>query len=219
MKNLNKIGQYIAASAGAALLASFATLATPKTASAATLSLNESGEWVSSAEGEAIDEILGLEISNKKYNVKFQSMTFEEIDTYLKKQSVDAEKAAGAIVKALGSDFATGAWRGSGGRVVWYDSFSVIEELDIEEFHWGHNFNILRWTDISSSDTEVDVVTQERIVEGSVGDSQIQWRGVAVFEEANEAKVAAASTPEPSLIFGFITLGGLMLGSKSKTNG
>ncbi|NES67273.1 MAG: PEP-CTERM sorting domain-containing protein [Okeania sp. SIO2D1] len=40
---------------------------------------------------------------------------------------------------------------------------------------------------------------------------------IAVWEEAAEAVEVSASTPEPNLILGFITLGGLMLGSKRKT--
>ena len=43
---------------------------------------------------------------------------------------------------------------------------------------------------------------------------------IAYFEEQfEEQEVDVASTPEPSLIFGFITLSGLMLGSKRKTKG
>ena len=44
-------------------------------------------------------------------------------------------------------------------------------------------------------------------------------RLIARFHEQPTAPNQAASTPEPSLILGFITLGGLMLGSKRKTKG
>ena len=59
MNSLNKIGQYIATSAGAALLASFATLAAPKTAQAASLSFNGT-TWESSNPEEAVEKILGI---------------------------------------------------------------------------------------------------------------------------------------------------------------
>ncbi|MGK7922665.1 MAG: hypothetical protein AB4080_21945 [Trichodesmium sp.] len=76
MKNWNKIGQYIATSAGAALLASFATLAsTPKTASAASLSFDGT-KWVSDNEQEAVTEIKGLMIGDNFYNVTFEHFTF-----------------------------------------------------------------------------------------------------------------------------------------------
>ncbi len=46
------------------------------------------------------------------------------------------------------------------------------------------------------------------------GGENVNW---AKFK--TRAEVEPASTPEPSLILGLITLGGLMLGSKRKTNG
>ncbi|NES67274.1 MAG: hypothetical protein F6K24_19545 [Okeania sp. SIO2D1] len=65
-----KMGQFIATCAGAALLASFATLATPKTAQAASLSFNDAnGRWESSNPTEAVEKIFGIEIDDKTYNV------------------------------------------------------------------------------------------------------------------------------------------------------
>ncbi len=41
----------------------------------------------------------------------------------------------------------------------------------------------------------------------------------ALFELSEMEEITPASTPEPSVVLGFITLGGLMLGSKRKTKG
>ncbi len=54
--------------------------------------------------------------------------------------------------------------------------------------------------------------------EGLIDDSELDgtWERQ---ENTIRQEFTAVTTPEPSLILGFITLGGLMLGSKRKTNG
>ncbi|MEM1168505.1 MAG: PEP-CTERM sorting domain-containing protein [Cyanobacteria bacterium P01_H01_bin.35] len=64
-----------------------------------------------------------------------------------------------------------------------------------------------------NSDFEGDVFT---IADRSARFREVLWSRFSLAEPDGDGSV---STPEPSLILGFITLGGLMLGSKRKTKG
>ena len=215
MINWNKIGQYIATSASAALLASFATLATPKTASAATLSFDESTQqWVSDNAAEAVSQIMNLDIGGDLFNVtigqKDTETIFAEqslgIGSFGYKDSGSPEEAASAIIQALGDSFFTT----TPPRV--QDQFKVAVSFDpFRSFSNFYQFNyygdpLFR----IAEDRSPGLIGQ--VVNELTFDA---FDYVASFERVGGSG-QEVSTPEPSLIFGFITLGGLMLGRKIK---
>ena len=209
MKNWNKIGQYIAASAGAALLASFATLATPKTASAATLSFDDkSQQWVSDNEAEAVSQIMNLEIGGKKYNVKFEEYVVGTNTDRLLLDGMHGETAATAIKDALGTSYWTlEETIPRTYRTRKKDSFHVLSYL--ENFSFFPGFVLTKFDmfyDVFENSVDRDKVLKQS--ERSMLNGQVIER-VAKFEEV----------AEPSLIFGLITLGGLTLGRKIKNKG
>ncbi|MGD1699949.1 hypothetical protein [Dapis sp. BLCC M229] len=226
MKNWNKISQYIAASAGAALLASFATLATPKTASAATLSFDESiNQWVSDNEAEAVDRIMNLEIGGKKYNVTFESKSYaslleeqqQGIGSFGYTNSTDAASAAEAIMNVLGDSFSTNHLA-FGPFVFIDDNFKVMESIISTELNTNSDRFVIDWYGDAKRDVQMDLLERSGVRQQMTRGAERTISELAVFEEAElgGGGGGVASTPEPSLIFGFITLGGLMLGSKIK---
>ncbi|NEP83598.1 MAG: hypothetical protein F6K39_38995, partial [Okeania sp. SIO3B3] len=105
--------------------------------------------------------------------------------------------AALALVEALGDDKFTGIFRGSTLDVL-SDSFAIPFGDDPPSVIAVFDLPVL-----PSVDSLVVVTSNQE------EDPLVPW---AVFEQQQ-----AVSTPEPSLILGFITLSGLMLGGRRNT--
>ncbi|MGD1808645.1 PEP-CTERM sorting domain-containing protein [Dapis sp. BLCC M126] len=94
--------------------------------------------------------------------------------------------------------------------------FSTIQQLVERDF--DHRGPVVTFTQTSFPDLQEVEVTAPGEVAFGIWAKWIRKENPAAVSDPRGAD-ASASTPEPSLILGFITLGGLMLGSKRKTNG
>ncbi|NET15789.1 MAG: PEP-CTERM sorting domain-containing protein [Okeania sp. SIO1H6] len=197
MKNWKKIGQYFATGAGAALLASFASLFAFSEAHAASLVKDDSG---------AVTRIEGLSVfldgEETIYDVDFlrdDSSNVYGDGAFDFADSKSAQAAARAVSTSLGSseyitkqgDMFIVGYGDIGDRVFIYRDRWVRTDFDTISWY-EYDINLLNaWVNIISL---------------------AKWAKFEVRDVSD--KVVGATTPEPSLIFGFITLGGLMLGSR-----
>ncbi len=190
MKNWNKIGQYIATGTSAALLASFTSLFAPTSVEAVSLIKGDDG---------AVTRIEGLEASGNDWNVDFEWGTYEEVFTEgLQLTYGPAFWVALEIMGVLGKDeVLSGHPSVSDSFFLPYDDQSSGLRNVQGFFDYQHNSRA------------------DRLAVTNIAETEHRLWAVVVEAEVGEM----ATTPEPSLIFGFITLGGLMLGSKRKTKG
>ncbi|MEM1171366.1 MAG: hypothetical protein AAGJ08_20365 [Cyanobacteria bacterium P01_H01_bin.35] len=200
MKNWNKIGQYIAKGASAALLASTTSLLASSEASAANLVKDDNG---------AVSRIENLEVQtagataffdvdfifDTAENIYGQSLNFDFLDP------IEAEAAAGSIISALGED----NWLG----------LSVLGDLS-DEFLVPF---FSRGDSVGGRGDEFGALSADLEGEGRAFIWLENMYAKFSAAAAGGGEENKATTPEPSLIFGFITLGGLMLGSKINHKG
>ncbi|MEM1168306.1 MAG: hypothetical protein AAGJ08_04270 [Cyanobacteria bacterium P01_H01_bin.35] len=195
----NYLGQYIAGNgaAGAALLAFLASLFACSEAHAANL--------VRNGETGAVTRIEGLSVetdgNEKIYDVDFSFLSAQDVYGVGLDFDFDlisnAEAAAQAVMAELGSDEYTRQFGAD-----FSDSFHIgYSRISRESYALIGDFEGRRGSD------ELDVD------EFSV-DEDNRFAPIAKFTEVVFAE--PATTPEPNLIFAFITLGSLMLGSKIK---
>ncbi len=197
-KFATKAAQFTATVASAALLASTAIV--PE---AIAFSLRHGDD-------DRVIGIDGLEVEESVYNVDFIDGSFNDSfgdgDSFLDADS--AKKAFSAVQSALGKK----EWLVPGRKHLYeyYDGFMIP---------------------FMSEDGEIDIIMEKdsklRYDSGSsvIGESSSLYDLDKDYSQHIYARVTdvtappdiPTTTPEPSLIFGFITLGGLMLGSKRKT--
>ncbi|MEM1170423.1 MAG: hypothetical protein AAGJ08_15415 [Cyanobacteria bacterium P01_H01_bin.35] len=182
----------IATSASAVLLASSAYLFAPQSASAFELIRGDDG---------AVQQILDLEVNGEFFDVEFIFDSFDNIynGTLDFDTLEEAFVATTAIFEALGDTEATGVFGDDR-----FDDFFIPYRFDPS---FG---GVYVGTNDGEPTLELDGV-------GTTSTFSLpQFRPYAKFTAAATPMV---STPEPSLIFAFITLSGLMLGSKRKAKG
>ncbi|NEP83437.1 MAG: hypothetical protein F6K17_32245 [Okeania sp. SIO3C4] len=179
----------------AALLASSAYLCAPQSASATTLIRGDDG---------AVEQILDLEVNGEFFDVEFVVDSYDNIynGTFDFDTLSTATVAAEAVVEALGVSEFTRSFSGDS----FFDFFLIPFQF-------------------SSSPGLVDLVIDNfRLVEDTLSTSfavrNLPGAGAGQpYAKFTAAAPPGVSTPEPTLILGFITLSGLMLGSKRKTKG
>ena len=158
-------------------------------ASAATFFFTEAGSDV-------VSRVEDLEVDGKFYDVDFlmgsrEQVFPDEIFDFLDRDSATA--AAEALMGALGDSLKTSFWGD-----VFYLPF-----LSSDTFGY--------WVVMDKSRYE-----DEDVIDVRTNGLGVTNYPIAKFTPA-ESGGDVVATPEPSLIVGFITLGGLMLGSKGKT--
>ncbi len=204
-KFATKAAQFTATIASAALVASTALV--PK-ASAFTLRKADDGRII------GID---ALEVEGNFYNVEFKKGSFNEVfggDLDFKGEE-EVLKAWEAVKSALGdTEFTTPApddYLDDALTPRFFDVFMIPGFL----FEETNSVVVV----YDKFDTHADRADSF----GLAMDEEDWWIPWAKFSsvgnQLEDQKEEQAATPEPSLIFGFITLGGFMLGSKRKTKG
>ncbi|NEP81513.1 MAG: PEP-CTERM sorting domain-containing protein [Okeania sp. SIO3B3] len=201
MKKPNSLLKYLATSA--ALLASSAYLFAPTVASAFTLIRGLDG---------AVTNIEDLNVSGVgQFDVEFIYDSYDNIynGTFDFAGGAEAQTAAEAVIGALGTTEYTRA------------NIQDLGFLTIENFFDGFliPYFVFGRTVIGEGEESAD------LLDDSLDDSGLltpttRPRIYAKFSPSGpNPPISPTSTPEPTLILGFITLGGLMLGSKRKTKG
>ncbi|OZH52719.1 hypothetical protein AFK68_22550 [Hydrocoleum sp. CS-953] len=196
-KFATKAAQFTATLTSAALLASTAFVSE---ASALTLRKTDDGRVI------GID---GLEVEGVLYDVQLVQGTFSEVfGGSLDFEGYDeAQKAWKSLSEALGDDQYTVNSTGQYGDMK-MDVFWLPYELQ-----GNRAYSILdaKWNDLSSETPTIMSHDRDNYVFDLYQNAGV-W---AKFQEVEREEPEA--TPEPSLILGLITLGGLLLGSKIKT--
>ncbi|MGD1704743.1 PEP-CTERM sorting domain-containing protein [Dapis sp. BLCC M229] len=193
------------ASTSAALLASASIVFAPPAAEAFTLIKNDDG---------AVVEILDLEVSGELFDVEFRHDSYDNIynGTFDFETIESATEAAEAIAEALGdTEFTMLNSRVGDTEFFRERSDSFLIPFNLQKI--TPTFTIVESVSDSYATRATDVVSQL----GVVSFVRYQLNPYAKFERLEEAPLT--EVPEPSLIFGFITLSGLMLGSKRKGKG
>ncbi len=197
MVKLIPVGSATAAIALSAITACIA----PVAASAASLRY-ESGV------GSKVVGIDGLEVGGELLNVDFKFGSFNSIfseDPFFRGEKEAAGEAADKISQLLGQEAFTTVFQGT----TKFDGFYVAYERP--EDSPNHGFFGYWADDPRFEKDEVKDINQ------GFNPNDIGPLPFATFKSAEGGTPQA--TPEPSLIFSFITLGGLMLASKRKTKG
>ncbi len=186
-----------ATSASTLFLASLASLLAPTSASAAQL--------VRATESDRVVGIKALEVEGQLYDVQFIFDSFNNIyadGTFDFNSEATARLAYEAIMGELGASDYTGNNYGRPG-----DGFVIPYS---ESYSDKYN-----WVIYEHAHPDADVATKTLYYKVLQDDQTSGRYPYAKFTPATQP----ASTPEPNLIVGFITLGGLMLGSKRKAKG
>ncbi len=208
----------------AVLASSFALFApAPEAAVAATL--------IDSDKDGIIEGVNDLKVGDSYYDVEFVNDSGASVySDGFGDPGFDSVRATEALIDILNSEL-------NGTEARFEDTDSLFRDIsdkisigyqDIEQYGLGglrfvnieQNYSIQN-LDLADDDSEIDYeIIYDGVKMGDISwvveDQIILW---ARFSAADPADPSPASTPEPSLILGFITLGGLMLGSKRKTKG
>ncbi len=154
-----------------------------------------------------IEGVEKLEVAGTSYDVEFVFGTFDEV--YKDGSEYDftfdsiseVDQAFVALLDALAAVVASNP------------SLPPLGFLDPAASGDGVDSSIFVGYSKTQNARENWLSLQAPSLEGSVGAGAAREGVIAKFSESQK------STPEPSLILGFITLGGLILGSKRKTKG
>ncbi len=185
----------IASLAGAALLASTACI---RPAHSFDLERDRDGRVIG---------IKDLQVEDQFFNVDFFFGSYDEFfkGTFPFPFPSVAENAARNVIVALGThEFTSKATTAAGDGFLIPFGFDERDPSFVKSYTDSHPFSL------PEDGVGLDL---RRRTQGP--DEFFPWAG---FTPTDEFETPVA-TPEPSLIVGFITLGGLMLGSKRKTKG
>ncbi len=146
-----------------------------------------------------------------KWDVDFSSGTGSSVysDGFDFTTRTEATEALAALYDLVPEVFVPeiGAEDSFGGGSV----FSDIGQINV-------GFGTLEGSGFSSDSGQVDSI-RDIILNSDLPDTPLADPRTFLYARFSESSPGIKSTPEPSLILGFITLGGLMLGSKRKTKG